>query len=134
MKKTFPIICILVFLAGIILIVTSDTGIVSNYAGSIIYIFVGIYLAIYFHAYFRKDKYCTLLIKEGFSPKAVSKMMGHAKEIITLDLYSDNTQLIADGVAELQPFIEEVLPNEGQDSVLVTESMDVVINAKSYLS
>ncbi len=61
MKKTFPIICILVFLVGIILIVTSDTGIVTNYvsaniAGSIICIFAGIYLAIYFHAYFRKDK------------------------------------------------------------------------------
>ena len=34
----------------------------------------------------------------------------------------------------LQPFIEEVLPNAEQDNVLVTESMDVVINAKSYLS
>ena len=40
----------------------------------------------------------------------------------------------ADCVDELQPFIEEVLPNVEQDNVLVTESMDVVINAKSYLS
>ena len=41
---------------------------------------------------------------------------------------------LADCVDELQPFIEEVLPNAEQDNVLVTESMDVVINAKSYLS
>ena len=40
----------------------------------------------------------------------------------------------ADCVDELQPFIEEALPNAEQDNVLVTESMDVVINAKSYLS
>lgn len=41
---------------------------------------------------------------------------------------------LADCVDELQPFIEEVLPNTEQDNVLVTESMDVVINVKSYLS
>ena len=51
-----------------------------------------------------------------------------------MDVYGDNRGILADCVDELQQFIEEVLPNEEQDNVLVTESMDVVINAKSYLS
>ena len=46
-----------------------------------------------------------------------------------MDVYGDNRGILADCVDELQPFIEEVLPNAEQDNVLVTESMDVVINA-----
>lgn len=33
--------------------------------------------------------------------KAVSKLMGHAKEIITMDVYADNRNIIADGVPEI---------------------------------
>lgn len=81
-----------------------------------------------------RSTFCTLLLKNDFNPKAVSKLMGHAKELITMDVYGDNRGILADCVDELQPFIEEVLPNEEQDNALVTESMDIVINAKSYLS
>jgi len=42
--------------------------------------------------------YCTLLLKESFNPKAVSKLMGHAKEIITMDVYADNRGIITDAV------------------------------------
>ena len=31
----------------------------------------------------------------AFNPKAVSKLMGHAKEIITIDVYGDNQGIIA---------------------------------------
>lgn len=72
-----------------------------------------------------RSTFCTLLLKNDYSPKAVSKIMGHAKEIITLDVYADNAQMIADGVAELQPFIDEVLPEEEQMYKKVT---DVMIN------
>ena len=51
-----------------------------------------------------------------------------------MDVYGDKRGILADCVDELQPFIEEVLPNVDQDNAFVTESMDVVINAKSYLS
>lgn len=81
-----------------------------------------------------RSTFCTLLLKNDFNPKAVSKLMGHAKELITMDVYGDNRGILADCVDELQPFIEEVLPNAEQDNVHVTERMDVVINAKSYLS
>ena len=37
-------------------------------------------------------------LKESFNPKAVSKLMGHAKEIITMDVYADNRGIITDAV------------------------------------
>jgi len=30
--------------------------------------------------------FCTMLLKNDFSPKAVAKLMGHAKEIVTIDV------------------------------------------------
>lgn len=45
-----------------------------------------------------RSTYCTLLLKGSFNPKAVSKLMGHAKEIITMDVYADNRGIIADAV------------------------------------
>ena len=59
--------------------------------------------------------------------------MGHAKEIITLDVYGDNREIIADCVDEIQPFIDEVLPTEDLDSELQTENIEVVVPADEYL-
>ena len=59
--------------------------------------------------------------------------MGHAKEIITLDVYGDNREIIADCVDEIQAFIDEVLPTEDLDREVQTESIDVVISAEDYL-
>lgn len=56
-----------------------------------------------------RTSYCTILLKANFSPKAVSVLMGHAKEIVTVDVYGDNKN-IGDCLDELEPFIEEVLP------------------------
>ena len=60
-----------------------------------------------------RSTFCTLLLKNDYSPKAVARMMGHAKEIITLDVYADNAQIIADGVQDMQDFIDDVLPDDG---------------------
>ena len=59
--------------------------------------------------------------------------MGHAKELITMDVYGDNRGIIADCVDELQPFIDEVMPKEEMEGLLVTADIDVVIAADSYL-
>ena len=56
--------------------------------------------------------YCTLLLKNNFSSKAVSKMMGHATDIISVDVYVDNEEIISDCLNELEPFIELVKPKE----------------------
>ena len=55
----------------------------------------------------------------NFSPKAVSNLMGHAKELITVDVYGDNAQLITDNTEALDQFIQEItlLPYEEFDAV-----------------
>ena len=58
-----------------------------------------------------RSTYCTLLLKNNFSPKAVSKLMGHAKERITVDVYGDTSKIIQDCLEELEPFIEEITQN-----------------------
>ena len=43
-------------------------------------------------------------------------MMGHSKEIITMDVYGDNKGILLDGVPEIEEFIKELkLENEGSD-------------------
>ncbi len=79
-----------------------------------------------------RSTFCTLLLKNDFNPQAVSKLMGHAKEIITMDVYGDNRGIIADCVDEIQPFIDEVIPKEEVDAELKTENVDIVISAEDY--
>ena len=59
-----------------------------------------------------RSTFCTILLKNNFNPKAVSQLMGHAKEIITLDVYGDTAEIIEDCLDDLQPFIDEVIPKE----------------------
>ena len=54
-------------------------------------------------------------MKNDFNPKAVSKLMGHAKEIITIDVYGDKQEIIEDCLEALEPFIDEVLPEEEEE-------------------
>ena len=71
--------------------------------------------------------YCTILLKNDFNPKAVSKLMGHAKEIITIDVYGDNQEIIEDCLEVLEPFIDEVMPEEKEEFNLATmDYMDLV--------
>lgn len=59
--------------------------------------------------------------------------MGHAKELITMDVYGDNKGIIADCVDEIQPFIDEVMPENEANNQLETEDMDIVIPVEEYL-
>lgn len=79
-----------------------------------------------------RSTFCTLLLKNNFNPKAVSKLMGHAKELITMDVYGDNKGIIADCVDELQPFIDEVMPSQETEDKLRAEIIDVVIPVEDY--
>ena len=79
-----------------------------------------------------RSTFCTLLLKNDFNPKAVSRLMGRwamQKRLLRLMCM----EIIADCVDEIQPFIDEVLPNENLDLELQTENMDVVISADDYL-
>ena len=77
--------------------------------------------------------YCTLLLKESFNPKAVSKLMGHAKEIITMDIYADNRGIIADGVPEIEEYMKEVLPNLEEIEIFKKELLEIVADVTEFL-
>lgn len=80
-----------------------------------------------------RSTFCTLLLKNDFSPKAVSKLMGHAKEIITMDVYGDNREIIEDCIPEIAGFIDEVLPKQEADDKFKEELFDIVIDTDEYL-
>ena len=77
--------------------------------------------------------YCTLLLKESFNPKAVSKLMGHAKELITMDVYADNRGIIADGVPEIEEYMKEVLPNPEETEIFKKELLEIVVDVTEFL-
>lgn len=56
--------------------------------------------------------YATILLKNNHNHKAVSKLLGHSKEIITVDVYGDKQKIIEDCLEEFEPFIDEVIPKE----------------------
>ena len=48
------------------------------------------------------------MCKTPSNPKAVSNLMGHAKEIITIDVYGDNKAMMVDCTQEIDMFINEL--------------------------
>lgn len=80
-----------------------------------------------------RSTYCTLLLKEEFNPKAVSKLMGHAKELITMDVYADNREIIADGVLEIERDMEMVLPNMEENELFKNELLEIVVDVTKFL-
>lgn len=81
-----------------------------------------------------RSTYCTLLLKENFNPNAVSKLMGHAKEIITIDTYGDNKNIIADGIPEIEKYMNEVLPDPEQERLFQQELLEIVVDVSEYIS
>lgn len=43
-----------------------------------------------------REVFCTALLKNAFNPKIVSKLMGRAKKIVTIDVYGDASEIIED--------------------------------------
>lgn len=80
-----------------------------------------------------RSTYCTLLLKEAFNPKAVSKLMGHAKELITMDVYADNRGIIADGVPEIEEYMKEVLPSQEDSDIFKKELLEIVADVTEFL-
>ena len=58
-------------------------------------------------------------------------MMGHARELITMDVYGDNGNIIAEEIPpELLSYMEEVLPKKKKDN---TENvLDTIINVEKF--
>lgn len=81
-----------------------------------------------------RSTYCTLLLKQDFNPKAVSKLMGHAKELITMDVYGDNVNIIPEEIPELLSYMEEVMPKRANTDSDKDQIQDTVINIEEILS
>lgn len=57
-----------------------------------------------------RHTYTTILVKANFSIKAISQLLGHANEIITVDVYTNKLEIIQDCLESLNPYIERILP------------------------
>lgn len=64
-----------------------------------------------------RSTYCTLLLDHDFSPGAVSRLMGNAGELITVDVYGDNVNIIPEKIPELTSYMDEVLPGKAKDQI-----------------
>ena len=73
------------------------------------------------------------MLKEEFNPKAVSKLMGHAKELITMDVYADNREIIADGVPEIEEYMNMVLPDMEENELFKNELLEIVVDVTGFL-
>lgn len=81
-----------------------------------------------------RSTFCTLLLKSDFNPKAVSKLMGHAKELITLGVYGDNSNIIPEEVPELLSYMEDVVPKKDTQQNMGANVLDTVIDVGPFLS
>lgn len=77
-----------------------------------------------------RGSFCTILLKNNYSPKAVSRLLGHSKKTITVDVYGNMAEIIEDCLEELQPFIDDVLPHNSKENNIVD---DVVIDVSDYI-
>jgi hypothetical protein len=59
--------------------------------------------------------------------------MGHAKELITMDVYADNRGIIADGVSEIDEYMKEVLPNKEEIESFKKELLEIVVDVTGFL-
>ncbi len=58
-------------------------------------------------------------------------LMGHAKEIISVDVYGDNVNIIPNEIPELLEYMEEVLPEDSKENTDML--LDVVVDVSDYL-
>ena len=77
--------------------------------------------------------FCTLLLKNDINPKAVAKLMGHAKEIVTLDIYADKRNIISDGIPEIGAYMKEVLPNDDDKKKAIDDIGNICIDTSEYI-
>ncbi|MCR5339143.1 MAG: site-specific integrase, partial [Lachnospiraceae bacterium] len=69
--------------------------------------------------------FCTLLVENKFSPKAISKLLGNST-IVAQDFYTDTQRLIADCIPEMEEYYNEILPDDAHMEE-IGELTDVVI-------
>ena len=56
-----------------------------------------------------------------------------AKEIITIDTYGDNKNIIADGIPEIEAYMDEVLPDSEKEQLFRQELLEIVVDVSEYI-
>jgi hypothetical protein len=59
--------------------------------------------------------------------------MGHAKEIITMDVYGDNANIIPEEIPELLSYMEEVMPKDSNDDGKENILLDTLVDTEGLL-
>ena len=59
--------------------------------------------------------------------------MGHAKELITMDVYGDNANIIPEEIPELLSYMDEVMPNKSRADDNESTMQDIIIDVDKYL-
>lgn len=59
--------------------------------------------------------------------------MGHAKEIVTIDVYGDNRQIIQDCVEEIEAFIGEIMETDEVERI-DTADEKYLIDVQAYIA
>ncbi len=67
-------------------------------------------------------------------PLKTSSSRRHAKEIITMDVYGDNANIIPEEIPELLSYMEEVMPKESDDGGTGNVSLDTLADIEGLLS
>ena len=80
-----------------------------------------------------RASFSTLLLKNDINPKAVAKLMGHAKEIVTLDVYADKQSIIADGIPEIETYMKEVIPADEERQTFEDDIRSIVADVSEYI-
>ena len=73
------------------------------------------------------------VLYSDFNPKAISKLMGHAKELVTVDIYGDKSNIIPEEIPELLAYMKDVMPSEEMQKSLNPNVLDIVIDVERYL-
>lgn len=72
-----------------------------------------------------RTTYTTILAKNDFSMKAISKLLGHSSEMITFENYTDKNEIIVDCLQELEPYIEKIIPDENE-KIQISDCTDIL--------
>lgn len=62
-----------------------------------------------------RTTYSTMLLKQDFTSKAISKLLGHSNFTLAADIYGDKTELTEDCLKALKPVIEELVPKKQEN-------------------
>ena len=71
--------------------------------------------------------YTTMLLSAGLDLKTVSRVLGHAKEIITADIYTDMCQVIRNHALDLNAWEEDIVYNPSVLEYRITSEMEKLL-------